>query len=232
VRNQIIEALGQAVRSRGSAPLLTWYAPASQARTELSVRSFANWVDKTANLLASWDLSAPQVRGAVSHSDPGHWMSLIWPLAVWQAGGSYTTLPTDGADVVVIGPHDPTAITGSITVACSLHPLGLGLRDLPDGVLDFSSEALVQSDAHYATNVEPTQAAWTDSAGVRSHGGLAVAPSSQRVLVRPSDAWQTLAEAVLAPLLGGGSAVVVDGELSPDALARLVASERISTPVA
>ena len=40
--------------------------------------------------------------------------------------------------------------------------------------------------------------------------------------MRPTTAWDTLAAAVIAPLLGGGSAVVVEGPVADDALARLV----------
>jgi len=231
VQNPIVAKLAEAARKRGSAPLITWYAPPGGARTELSVRSFANWVDKTANLLASLDATGVVV-GEVNLSHPGHWMSLIWPLAAWQAGCGYATDPNASGTVVVLGPEQPRSIPKRITVACSLHPLGLGLPDLPTGVLDFSTEALAQSDAHYPAAVEPTDLAWLDSSGARSHSELLVEPVSDRVLVRPTDAWQTLAEALIAPLLGGGSAVVVEGEIDAASLARLVASERIATPVA
>jgi uncharacterized protein (TIGR03089 family) len=232
VQNPIIAALDQASRSRGNAPMITWYEPSSGARTELSVRSFANWVDKTANLLTAWDATGEVVAGAVNRDHPGHWMSLIWPLAAWQAGCAYSTEASTTAAVQVIGPEQPAAVPSRITVACSLHPLGLGLRGLPADVLDYSSEALAQPDAHHPASVEPDDPAWVDAAGVRSHAGLNVAPVSERVLVRPSQPWQALTDSIIAPLLGGGSAVIVEGEIDPEALARLVASERITTPVA
>jgi uncharacterized protein (TIGR03089 family) len=232
VANPIIQALEKAVRARGADPLITWYDPDSGARTELSVRSFANWVDKTANLLASWEVEGGVVVGEVNRTNPGHWMSLIWPLAAWQAGCTYTVSSDPCAAVVVRGPLNPFALPGQLTVACSLHPLGLGLRDLPAEVLDFSSEALGQSDAHHVRPVQPTDPAWIDATGTRTHAGLLVDPQPGRTLVRPSDSWQTLAAAVIAPLAGGGSAVIVDGTMEPAALARLVATERITTPMA
>jgi len=232
VANLIIQALEKAVRSRGADPLITWYGTDSGARTELSVRSFANWVDKTANLLSSWEVEGSVVVGEVNRTNPGHWMSLVWPLAAWQAGCTYRLDPDPLAAVVVRGPLDPSALPGQLTVACSLHPLGLGLRDLPAEVLDFSTEALGQSDAHYVRPVEPTDPAWIDADGTRTHADLLVAPQPGRTLVRPGDGWQTLAAAVIAPLLGGGSAVIVDGAMEPTALTRLVATERITTPMA
>ncbi len=222
--NPIVTALHQAARRRGSAPLLTWYGP-DGARTELSVRSFTNWVDKTANLLLSLELDDLVVAGPVSREHPGNWMSLIWPLATWQAGGCYT-LTGQGA-VTVIGPHTPVAVPTSVTFACSLHPLGLGLRDLPAGVEDFTSAALGQPDAPLILPIELDADAWGDDDGPRHHDQLAVPPQDGRALVRPLTAWQTLADAVIAPILGGGSSVVVEGEPTSDTLARIVASEHV-----
>ncbi len=55
-----------------------------------------------------------------------------------------------------------------------------------------------------------------------------VQPVPGRVLVRPTTAWETLAATLLGPVLGGGSAVVVEGEVSDAELARIAASERVS----
>lgn len=232
MQNLIVQALGKATRNRGSSPQLTWYQPSSGARTELSARTLANWVDKTANLLIDLDAVSCEVRGEVSRDHPGHWMSLLWPLAAWQAGCSYWVVDSASAKIRVVGPSTPALDPARITIACSLHPLGVGLRDLPAGVLDFSSEALAQSDQRYALEVEPDEPAWVETTKTRSHRELLVRPVSERVLVRPSGAWQTLVEAILAPLLGGGSAVVVDGEIDPEALARLTLAERITPQVA
>lgn len=194
------------------------------------MRSFTNWVDKTANLLLELDLDEVVVAGLVSREHPGHWMSLIWPLATWQAGGRYVL---DGpGTVAVIGPDAPSAVPGSVTFACSLHPLGLGLRDLPSAVLDFTSEALARPDAPVMMPVEPDAIAWDGPDRQLSHTQLDVPAQAGRVLVQPQDAWQTLADAVIAPILGGGSAVVVEGDLEPERRARLLASERITNPVA
>ena len=44
-------ALERRVSQHGSSPLLTWYDLDAGYRIELSGRTFANWVDKSANLL-------------------------------------------------------------------------------------------------------------------------------------------------------------------------------------
>ncbi len=231
--NPIVRALTERARRGGSEPLLTWYRPETGGRTELSVRTFANWVDKTANLLDSLGIEG-RVAGPVSLACPGHWMSLVWPLASWQHGGSYLAGDPDAeTELVVVGPADPLPHPGVITIACSLHPLGLGLRDLPDGVLDYGAEALAEPDAHGAVPVEASAPAWLEAGSEVTHAATGdVEPQARRVLVRPSGAWETLAAAVLAPVLGGGSAVVVEGPVEADALARIAAAERASTGMA
>lgn len=231
--NPIVQALAQRVRSAGSAPLLTWYRPETGARTELSGRTFANWVDKTANLLDTLGVTG-QVAGPLNVAHPGHWMSLVWPVAAWQRGCAYLAGAPDAAsELVVVGPEAPAQLAGLPTLACSLHPLGLGLAGLPDGVLDFTGEALAEPDAHWATSVDEAAPAWLDADRLVSHAATAqVAPRPGRSLVRPDTAWETLAAAVLGPLLGGGSAVVVDGPVEPDQLARLAAAERADASMA
>ncbi len=214
--NPIVSALAERGRRNGSEALLTWYRPETGARTELSLRTFANWVDKTANLLESLDVTS-EVAGPLNADHPGHWMSLVWPLAAWQRGCSFTTTTTAASELVVVGPEVPQPHPPALTIACSLHPLGLGLRDLPAGVLDYTAEALAEPDAHYATPVQPGDLAWRDAERQLSHAATGlVAPVAGRVLVRPTTAWESLAAALLGPLLGGGSAVVVEGPVTDE----------------
>lgn len=221
----VIKTLTEAVARRGSEPLITWYDPLTSARTELSVRTFANWVDKTANLLRDLDAENSVVVGPLSLGHPGHWMSLLWPLAAWQAGCRYSTMPSGEAEVVVTGPQHPQSFPVLTTIACSLHPLGLPLTDLPEGVLDFTSEALAQPDQHLANPVDPHAIAWIDGERKVTHAELLADPVSARVLVTSGSAWHTLQRAVLGPLAGGGSAVVVDGPADAAVLARIAANE-------
>jgi uncharacterized protein (TIGR03089 family) len=230
--NPIVRALADRARRGGGDALLTWYRPETGARTELSVKTFANWVDKTANLLDTLDVTG-LVAAPLLAEHPGHWMSLVWPLAAWQRGCGISPELSRDAGLVVIGPDDPQPHPPALTIACSLHPLAIGLRDLPQGVLDFTGEALAEPDAHYATPVPGDEPAWQLGSTTLTHADTgAVTPQPGRVLVRPTTAWETLTAAVLAPLLGGGSAVVVDGLVDDDALARLVAAERVGRALA
>jgi len=224
VLNPVIVALRRASAVRGSDPLLTWYG--AGARVELSVRTFANWVDKTANLIEDLDAAGGTIAGALSRDHPGNWMSLVWPLAAWQRGCTYA-LADEPADLLVTGPDATGGDRETVTVACSLHPLALGLRDLPDGVLDYTSEALARPDAHWASDVVPDGAAWIQPGRSLTHAELGKLPGSpERRIVQTSDAFGTLEAALLGPLLGGGSAVLVDEPADAARLASLCRSER------
>ena len=87
------------MRTSGGAPLLTHYGPAGE-RTERSVASFANWVAKTVNLLDEVGADADTtVALPVLAQRPAHWMGLVWPFALWQAG---LPVPAQRAVAVVV----------------------------------------------------------------------------------------------------------------------------------
>ncbi len=229
----MIDLLVDRVRSGGSRPLLTYYHPAKGERVEFSATSFANWVDKTANLLETLGIEG-RVAGPVSMAHPGHWMSLVWPLAAWQRGLAYEAVEPPlppGAELAVIGPEDPQPLIPGGTIACSLHPLGLGLRELPAGVLDYTGEVLAEPDSHWAESVGPDDVAWLDDQRRISHADwLGLPPEPGRVLLPIPGwlpPWVVLQETLIRPLLGGGSGVVVDGRVSQDELGRIIASERV-----
>lgn len=224
----VSELLSTAARTRGGTPLLTHYRPELAERTELSHASFANWVDKTANLIEALDVDAEsEVAVCVLAEYPAHWMSLIWPFALWQRG-----LPCDvrsradagGVDLAVIGPDAPDPV-GIDTLACSLHPWGLPLGGLPDGVLDFSTEALAQPDAHLALPASPGEVAWIDGGRRLTFADVAGLPGeSRRLLLRPTSAWDAVS-ALVSALAGGGSVVLVEGG-DDEAVARIASDER------
>ncbi len=56
---------------------------------------------------------------------------------------------------------------------------------------------------------------------------MAAGGSSRRRLVRPTDPWATARTALVEPLLGGGSTVLVAGPVDPGRLAEIAAQERV-----
>lgn len=222
----VTDELARRVRSAGGSVLLTHYRPARGERTELSTRSFANWVDKTANLLDDLGLDADaRVALPVLLEAPAHWMGLVWPFALWQRGLAARVVPRPDAvgwDLAVIGPDAPAPVAAD-TLACSLDPWARPLASLPAGVADYAGEALTQPDAHVALPAAPDAVAWQDAARTLTVAEVAsVAPSPARVLAQPADAWASVALLVGA-IVGGGSVVLVEG---PGDLARLASDER------
>ena len=214
---EVLVALERRVSQHGSSPLLTWYDLDAGYRIELSGRTFANWVDKSANLLVSMDVDdSPRVLNTVLLTNPGHWVGLVWAMAVWQLGGSVVAASrkeVTGAellDAAVVGPENPHPIPGAETIACSLHPLGAGFADRPLGVTDYA-EVLGQSDTHW--RMPATRPICFEATPDRNWSDLAmVSPSPDRRAIIPGpDPWQTVCDTLVSPVLGGGSVVVLTG---------------------
>ena len=77
----MIDLLAARVRRDGSRPLLTYYRPDRGERVEFSATSFANWVDKTANLLETLGVEG-RVAGPVSGSEEVLWSEENLPTVV------------------------------------------------------------------------------------------------------------------------------------------------------
>jgi uncharacterized protein (TIGR03089 family) len=133
-------------------PLVTFYDDATGERTELSVKTFANWVSKTANLYADELMLDPGDTIAISL--PPHWLTPVFLAAAWTCG-LHVTVDTAHADVAVVGPDGLDATSGT-TLACALTPFATPFREpLPSGVLDHGVLWPAQSDVFSA--VDATQ---------------------------------------------------------------------------
>jgi uncharacterized protein (TIGR03089 family) len=218
------------VRDQGASPLLTYYHPPRGERVELSGISVANWVDKTSNLLVDeLDLEpGDAVDLTLAKGHPGHWVTLVWVLACWQVG-AVVSLDHGGARLAVLGPDDPAATARADTVlVCSLHPLGLPLPGPPPaGTLDFALEVRSQPDQHADVPQSGLTPAWRDRDRELTQADLiARSGSGVRRLVRPGDPWDTARTALVEPLIGGGSTVVVAGPADAARLTEIAAQER------
>jgi len=232
VSELIIGRLRRWIRDRGSEPLITYYDLASGERTELSGVSFANWVDKTSNLLVDELMIDPadQVELSLAATHPGHWVTLVWELACWQVGAVVTLGLPSSAQVLAAGP-EPLPIAGQNfqLVICSLHPLGLGLPTPPTGgALDYALEVRGQPDQYAAAPQSGLALAWRDHERQLTQAELVDRPlaPARRRLIRPGDPWATTQAALLDPLLSCGSSVIVVGPADDEALARIAAQER------
>ena len=114
-------------------------------------------------------------------------------------------------------------------LVCSLHPLGLPLAGPPPaGALDYALEVRTQPDQHAAVPQSGLALAWRDperqltqadlvAAGGSGAGGWSGRPIRGRPRGR----------ALVEPLLGGGSTVLVAGPVDAERLAEIAAQERV-----
>jgi len=218
------------LRVDASRPLITFYDHASGERTELSVTTYANWVAKTAGLLADeHDLT----RGQVVRIDlPTHWLVPVFLGAAWTVGLAVTHDDDADADAYVCGPGslDRWAGRDAIVLASALQPLGTRFADpLPPGVHDYGVEVWSQPDAWVAFDPpdahdlavgDTTQAElWNAAAAgdVLTDGG--------RVLTEENPASPSGLPSFTEPLVRGGSLVLV-AHADPARLDATYAAER------
>jgi uncharacterized protein (TIGR03089 family) len=134
------ELLDRRLAADPGRPLLTYYDDATGERTELSVKTYANWVSKTANLYADELMLDPG--DAIRIDLPPHWLGPVFLGAAWACGLEIR----DDADVAVVGP-DGLDSPARLTLACALTPFATGFgTPLPAGVLDHGVLWSGQSD--------------------------------------------------------------------------------------
>jgi len=227
------DILARRLREDPGQPLVTWYDLASGERVELSVTTYANWVAKTASLLAE---ECDAERGQRLRIDlPTHWLGTVFLGAAGILG--LVVSERDTPDLVVTGPAGlerwaPEA--GRIPVlACSLLPLGARFAEpLPAGVHDVGVEVWSQPDAF--TPWDPPSGAdlATDALAHDELWSLAAAGSSHtgggRLLATANPASPSGLAAFTGPLVGG-SVVLVSGDsgvTGDERLEELFAAER------
>jgi uncharacterized protein (TIGR03089 family) len=237
------DLLRSALASDPSRPLITYYDDATGERVELSVKTFDNWVAKTANLLQDDLAAAPDDRAALLL--PAHWQTAIWLFACWSVG--LTVCPGGDpaeASLVVSGPDtlDAALACPGERVALALRPLGGRFPELPDGFLDYAAEVPAQGDRFvpYAP-VDPDRPALVID-GEQLTGAQAVSLAAEqasrlelsegdRVLSTLSfDDWAGLGGGLLAPLATGASVVLCRNseKLADEAMEARIASERVT----
>ena len=205
------QLLAAAVAADPTRPLLTWYDDGTGERTELSGATLANWVAKTANLLVDGAGTQPGDRSVVLL--PPHWQTAAVLLGAWSAGLEVATAAGPG-EVGFATPVRAAELTQPERYLVGLHPLGLPLREVPPGYLDFAVEVRGYGDAYRPTG----------SASV-SPGSLEIT-AGERVLIDVG-AYPDPADWLLAPLAAGASTVLC-GQLDRSLLAKRAETERVS----
>ncbi len=229
-------------------PVLTWQDVASGARVELSLATLDNWVAKTGGLLQ--DGLGIAAGDRVRLSLPTHWLAVTWALGCWAVGA--VVEPADLADgptpaLEVFG-EDRAPRTSAPGVVVGLAPLGGPARSrvdiVADTVVDAGAEVLGHPDelfVHDPPNSSTAAVVGSDGALIDHQALLAQAqvaaqalglePGSRLLAAdQPCDA-AGLVHTVVAPLLMGGSVLLVHGRGDLEragGLDAIVARERVA----
>jgi uncharacterized protein (TIGR03089 family) len=194
---------------------------------ELSGATAANWVAKTANLLAAQGSPA-----RVGMLLPLHWQAVTLLVGAVTAGATAVVAAGPGeladCDLAFVAPEHARAALDACpgdVLAVSTAPLGGRLRDLPPMVLDAGAELPAYGDVLG----RPAAQGWTvelagSAVAVPDHG----LGEQDRVLTTlPPHTPAGLLSGLLAPLVAGSALVLVPGRLDPAA----VAAERVTASV-
>ncbi len=187
-------------RSDASRPRITWYGPGGE-RIELSARTLANWVNKTANLVV--DELDLEPGDEVTIAMAPHWKSIVIDLAVRSAGG----VPVwDEGDADIVVTDEPDRFDGDRILAVEPASLARSFAgDLPPDAVDYAAEVTGQDDVFVPIQPAPL-----------GPSAESLAPGS-RILLRTNET--DVASRVLGVLRVDGSAVVAVPETSESALA-------------
>jgi uncharacterized protein (TIGR03089 family) len=217
--------LGAIVAVDPTRPLLTWYDDGNGERTELSGATLANWVAKTANLLVEGAGLDPGDRAVVLL--PPHWQSAAILLGCWSAGIEVVTAPGPAA-VGFTTPERADELTQPQRYLVGLHALGMPLRQVPEGYLDFAADVRGYGDRFTPPVPLKPQDDLLDAATARA-AELEIEPGD-RVMIdagRDPDPLNWL----LAPLAVGAS-IVLCGHLNPEEIWERVGAERVTRNLA
>jgi uncharacterized protein (TIGR03089 family) len=211
-----------------SRPFVTYYDEASGERSELSVKSLANWVAKTHHLLGT-ELGLG-VGDTALISVPAHWISVPVLLGCLTAGLELTS--NGSADVAFVAPSTLTAADATDVYVIAPESAAVGLRDaVPAGALDYVSSVRPQADAWPTVLLaagpdDPCLPGLTRAQVVERALAAGLSPGERLLTTRPWRGPDDWIATVLAPLAVGGSVVIVTNATDDEVVGRRASQER------
>jgi uncharacterized protein (TIGR03089 family) len=212
-----------------SRPFVTYYDEASGERSELSVKSLANWVAKTHHLLTT-ELGLG-VGDTALVAVPAHWISVPVLLGCLTAG--LELVPSGAADVAFVAP-ETLAVAGNVADVYAVAPasaaVGFG-GSPPAGALDYVTSVRPQEDkwpsVHLAgTPADPCLPGLTRGEVAARAADGRLATGARALTTRPWISPDDWIDAVLAPAAMRGSVVIVANCPDEDVLAKRMSQER------
>lgn len=192
-------------------PFVTYYDEAGGERSELSVKSLANWVAKTHHLLTT-ELGLG-VGDTALVAVPAHWISVPILLGCLTAGLELTAEGT--SDVAFVEPATVAAADASEVFAISPESAAIGFRDAPPaGAEDYVAAVRPQADKWPTVQLlagpsDPCLAGRTRAQVVERAAAAGFAPGERLLTTRGWSGPDDWIETVLAPVAVRGSLVIV-----------------------
>ena len=216
------------LRSDTSHPFVTYYDEASGERSELSVKSLANWVVKTHHLLGS-ELGLGVGDTAIV-ALPAHWISVPVLLGCLTAG---LAIADEGpADVAFVTP-DSLDAAGDVSDVFAIAPqsAAVGFGGAPPApALDYITSVRPQEDKWPSVQLgagpdDPCVPGRT-RAEVAALATSGLAPGARLLSTRSWASAEDWIDTVLAPIAVGGSVVFVANCADDAVIARRMEQER------
>lgn len=229
------------VANAGPRPFVTYYDETSGERSELSVRSLANWVAKTHHLLV--DELGLGVGDRAGVRLPAHWISVPVLLGCLTAGLELTDDLDDDIAVAFVDGSVPPPGDGIVDVyAVNASRAAVGFGDaVPDGTHDYVAAVRPQADTWPSVTLtagpdDPclpglTRGAADEQAAARA-GELGLTDGGRLLATADWAGASDWIDAVLAPLAVAGSLVLVRHAPDEATIERRVQQERTTARVA
>ncbi|WP_231116232.1 TIGR03089 family protein [Motilibacter rhizosphaerae] len=207
-------------------PFLTFYDDGSDERIELSVRTFDNWVAKTANHLQ--DELALSAGSTLALALPTHWQAAVWLQACWALGVVVHPVPEDAplpaADATVV------AEPASGDVALTLRPALLAGREVLGSADVFVPYAPVGPDeAALVLDGRTWSREELGELGAQQAQQAGIGRGARTLSTLPLHDVAGIGAALLVPLAVGGS-VVLCRDADPARLDARRVTERVDAP--
>jgi uncharacterized protein (TIGR03089 family) len=232
------ERFAQLLAAEPSRPFVTYYDESSGERTELSVKSLANWVAKTHHLLGT-ELGLGRGDTALI-ALPAHWITVPVLLGCATAGLALAVTPPAEVGFLTVDTLGRAAgVLDVYAIAPQRAAPGFG-TSVPDGASDYVAAVRPQADAWPSVVFGAGAAdAFLDGSSRADVADLALARAAElgltlgaRVLCTRS--WAGPADwldCLFAPLAVGGSVVYVASGADPAILERRAHQERVTATI-
>lgn len=223
------------VANAGPRPFVTYYDETSGERSELSVRSLANWVAKTHHLLV--DELGLGVGDRAGVRLPAHWISVPVLLGCLTAGLELTDDLDDDIAVGFVDGSEPSPGDGIVDVF-AVNPakaaVGYG-ADVPTGTADYVAAVRPQADTWPSVTLtagvdDPCLPGMTrgeaDERGAGRAAELGLAAGGRLLATGDWSGASDWVDALLAPLAVAGSLVLVRNAPDDATIERRAQQER------